>query len=646
MMSTKIFPKIRRALFTGSRGRPSPRLDTTYQSGSDVTEGIQFAYHQSIPPVVDESRHVTLNDEDNVYERVTRVPTPRKSLIRKSLNQSVSLDVPRNPNERGASLQPSPSHSLSHLPLPLVTSTPAKESLYDTPPVPRLVVEDSENSYINGRTISGSPPFSSLEKTIEQLEEKLKALEFDNSTLKSQLHQVNLESSQKLSSLESSNKTLIEKVKMLQGLVFRLNLELGSTASSLQVNNINFSEMPEWLTSNLASTMALVNKYDDDLKQKEKEIHGLQEELQRILEEKALIETKFEAVECEAEKLRNAESASAEYHEKIQQEASNVLKENEHLNVKVTELEKRITEAHAVHLTQVSELSEVAERAAGRVQEMEREAVAIQSQHKVIQEQYFSIRDELDKSIPLEEHEKAVEQCNALFDDLKRKYGHDSKRLKGRVEKLEREAYWLKAQQSDEKRELKLLQDENSNLKKLYSKCQYRLKQFETESIEQKASQKALAEYLGQVLDFAEVILQERNHMAAILEERQSENQHLQKIAQGESFASGKLKEKLKASSPSITLYSLRIFYVEIQEELLKDLSAKHISEKSELEAELSHMRRLMQEKQSTIDALTEEKQHLMERLDNMWGSVTHDAGNVLRIFEKGDSSAISPLND
>ena len=55
-----------------------------------------------------------------------------------------------------------------------------------------------------------------------------------------------------------------------------------------------------------------------------------------------------------------------------------------------------------------------------------------------------------------------------LFDDLKRKYGHDSKRLRGRMEKLEREAYWLKAQQSDAKRELKLLQDENSNLKKLY----------------------------------------------------------------------------------------------------------------------------------------------------------------------------------
>ena len=61
----------------------------------------------------------------------------------------------------------------------------------------------------------------------------------------------------------------------------------------------------------------------------------------------------------------------------------------------------------------VSELSEVAERAAGKVQELERETVALQSQHKVIQEQYFSIRDELDKSIPLEEHEKAVEQCNA-----------------------------------------------------------------------------------------------------------------------------------------------------------------------------------------------------------------------------------------
>ena len=59
-------PKIRRALFMGPRGRPSPRLDITYQSGSDVTEGIQFAYHQGNSPVVDESQHVTLTDEDNV----------------------------------------------------------------------------------------------------------------------------------------------------------------------------------------------------------------------------------------------------------------------------------------------------------------------------------------------------------------------------------------------------------------------------------------------------------------------------------------------------------------------------------------------------------------------------------------------------
>ena len=51
---------------------------------------------------------------------------------------------------------------------------------------------------------------------------------------------------------------------------------------------------------------------------------------------------------------------------------------------------------------------------------------------------------------------------------------------------------------------------------------------------------------------------------------------------------------------------------VEIQEENLKDLSTKHASEKSELEAELSHMRRLMQEKQATIDVLTEEKKSVV----------------------------------
>jgi hypothetical protein len=57
------------------------------------------------------------------------------------------------------------------------------------------------------------------------------------------------------------------------------------------------------------------------------------------------------------------------------------------------------------------ELSGRLERTELAKNQLELEVGGLQAQYKVVREQYFNIRHEQEHSIPVKEHEAAVEQC-------------------------------------------------------------------------------------------------------------------------------------------------------------------------------------------------------------------------------------------
>ncbi|CAG0922009.1 unnamed protein product [Notodromas monacha] len=500
--SRKFLPRIRRALFQNDDSEDDAELtgNTSFKKKSH--------HGKRLNPKVDQAA------EDEAEE---------SDIIPALLSTSTDVDVHSNPLyekivKKGRVIVEEPRHSPEQA-IPVISvSSPGKEGSSHL-----VAAEVSEPHYANLKLKSKPVPVDrgtlggggggAL---------KLNELDSDNRALRDQLKNLAICGSDQIQSIVEEKNCLAERVKMLEDLSFRLNLELGALREALKRQNldpgsgVDFPTLafqlrqgtPRWL-SDLPATLALLDSYDDKLKSS----------------------------------MRNEETKDWE---SIKAEAVKVLSTNEDLQNRLARMENDARVAHSEHLCKVEELSIKLERSELAKKQLELEISGLQAQYRIVREQYFTSRLEQEKCVPIVEHEAAVSQCYKLFGEAKKKYEKEQKQRVKQMEELTKDVAGFKAKLKSKDEEARHAVDELEKCKRHLKDCKQQLAFADTRSVDLEEEKRVVERKLQELLASCENSACVKARLEALVAELRVQNSSLLKQSQHFPKKLNRLKSKLK----------------------------------------------------------------------------------------------------
>lgn len=115
-----------------------------------------------------------------------------------------------------------------------------------------------------------------------------------------------------------------------------------------------------------------------------------------------------------------------------------VIKEHNDLLGKQINLQKqKLQELHSVYEQKVESMSQDNNKLRKDYAHCKSELSNMRGKYEIISQEYEKFNANVEKTMPISVHNKAVEECRRLFEELKQQYESEKKKLNARIERFE-----------------------------------------------------------------------------------------------------------------------------------------------------------------------------------------------------------------
>eukprot|EP00090_Calanus_glacialis_P018805 TRINITY_DN29127_c0_g1_i1.p1 TRINITY_DN29127_c0_g1~~TRINITY_DN29127_c0_g1_i1.p1 ORF type:complete len:585 (+),score=174.99 TRINITY_DN29127_c0_g1_i1:112-1755(+) len=403
-------------------------------------------------------------------------------------------------------------------------------------------------------------------------------------------------------------------IDILKSMVYKLSVELGKEQSRKKDTGVTLDDVDDapWITQ-LGGLVPLLVAYEEEMK----EVKHSRDEMEEVIEKnRARLEELLEDNTEMACQLRDIAATGP-----VDQEEFRVMRESAALVLEENQLLREAEETMAARLDRVQE---EARRRIGSAEEelasLRLENAKLVARNKKLEEETETfdqfetkMRDELSKSVPVEQHNKAVNECQDAFEELKQNYKHETEDKSNKISRLSKEL-------NDIKQSFDQTSSANAQLDMELKLTKKMLNKYEELSISLQdkllvlTKDRAEAEEMARKCEEeAEAARIETNAMVRLAKQHRAAGRAAEKERSEESLVLGKLQQKIKDIKVSM---GGRI--KQLEEEHMK-CEASKISLKQKLEAELKETKRELEIQEKIAEKCTQDKRRLTVELELAW---------------------------
>ncbi|XP_058793713.1 protein Cep89 homolog [Phymastichus coffea] len=436
---------------------------------------------------------------------------------------------------------------------------------------------------------------------------------------------------------KTDNSQLHEDVNLLKNLVYRLNVEIEKyqdkfrsednktvVIDETEVNYENKHVLETWGKVNFHALSPLLNAYDENINEKNDLVQKFKKELDHFTGKLKNVITENEDLHIQIENFRVQVHKCTEEMKTVEKDAAIIKEHNDLLSRQIALQRQKLQEVHAVYERKVESMSEDNGKLHKDYTQCKTELSNLKGKYEIMSQEYEKFNANIEKTMPVSVHNKAVEECRRLFEELKQQYDSEKKKLNNRIKYLEEIV-------PENEKQIAILTAERDQLKnqltnsELHSKeAQHQLKDLQKVSHSIEKSRDFYEQKLTKcnirckkLLEEQKKIVLEKNKLAELLREKEKENENIQYLGSNIAWRMSNLKSQLKI----------------VQEGAKEQLATveKHIKNqeqgadqlKSEYQREMQRLKQLLLQKDDIIQKLQREKATTQDNLEMMWRAAT-----------------------
>ncbi|XP_014475526.1 PREDICTED: centrosomal protein of 89 kDa [Dinoponera quadriceps] len=448
---------------------------------------------------------------------------------------------------------------------------------------------------------------------------------------------------------KSENVQLNEDVLLLKNVIYRLNAELERYQDKLrecgesvaikdikdildskgQANDIN-KVLESWGSVNIHVLGPLLDAYQESLSEKQELINKYEEDIANFGVRCKEVVAENESMQSEMDKLRSKCTRYADEIKMISEDA-NLLKElNECYTKQTAHQKQKIHEIHSLYEQKVEAMSFDNNRLHEECLASKTELSNLQGKYDVLHKEYEKLQSDNTKTMPIDVHNAAVEECKELFEKLKRQYETEKEKLSARIKELEELHCQNKTQLDVVTMERNQLKVSNKNFEKNLKRMQRKLEHFQKIAHSVQVSRDSFKKQLKKTTMYCEELFSEyertvaeRDKLVSLLHETENENASIHFLGDTITQRMDHLKKQLKVVHEGTKQQ------LEMAEKNMKVQQLGVHRMKDEYHRELQRLKHLVKQKEEVIGRLQKEIATTRENLEFIWKATATDQKKV-----------------
>ena len=390
-------------------------------------------------------------------------------------------------------------------------------------------------------------------------------------------------------------------IDILKNMVYKLSLELGKEQSRKKDTGVQLDDVEDcpWITQ-LGGLVPMLVAYEEELK----EVKHSRDEMEEIIEKnrerlEELLEDNTEMA-CQLRDIAATGPVDQDEFRVMRESAALVLEENQLLR-----------DAEQTMAARLDRIQEEARRRIGSAEEelasLRLENARLVARNKKLEEETETfdqfetkMREELSKCVPVEQHNKAVNECQDAFEELKENYKTETEEKSNKIGKLKKEFSDLKQsfeQTSSANAQLDMELKLNIKMVKKYEELSISLQDKLLVLTKNRAEAEEIARKCEEEAEAAKI---ETNAMVRLAKQHRAAGRAAEKERSEESLVLGKLQQKIRELKISM---GGRI--KQLEAELMK-CEASKAGLKEKLEGELKEVKRELEIQEKIAEKCTQ----------------------------------------
>ncbi|KAF0296898.1 Centrosomal protein [Amphibalanus amphitrite] len=370
----------------------------------------------------------------------------------------------------------------------------------------------------------------------------------------------------------------------------------------------------------------------------------LTEQTERLRSELSELRQQLQQLTEENEKL-HADAAEAQtkpgvtHHEwrQLSENARLVIEENQLLTDQVQILKEKQAELTAEHHRREAELSSRLTDLQQTVTEQRARLEAEQAGRQQLADERDRLLQQLERSIPREQHEQAVAECRRLFEELRSRYGSERLSLLSDVEAQQSERRRLVVQLTEAATQRAAADTKLRAANKTIARLERRISSLQGELDSAQKVNSEASEHLAEVLSATDQLMAERSQLARLNSSQLSDGDKLMERFGDERAHNLRLRDKIKSVRRECQQQ------LERADAELAELSRAHELRSAEYERQLAFLRARLADEQRQLETARTDNRRVTEELNVLSRAATAENQKLkeqLQLVPERDSGA------
>ncbi|XP_045133109.1 centrosomal protein of 89 kDa-like isoform X2 [Portunus trituberculatus] len=383
---------------------------------------------------------------------------------------------------------------------------------------------------------------------VKNLRKQVQDLTSDKSILEKLLQQHKNESIKQIEKLKREVGDLRDDTDVLKDILKRLNEELNRY-------HIKYGKLPPVETvpskkeishSSLYKLSGLLQAYDELLLERDTTIRNNNEKLGDFMVQVDSITAENEKLHARLEKLQSQVPLGTEEAEMVAADARLLLEERELLVEELQQQKQHNKQVDAQQQHQLQALKHKIEEYELQNHSLSYELGTWKTKCMQLEKKCNSLHDQLQGSVPQQEHHMAVKECQRLFEELRKAYKQDSGNMKGKIHAVRSEKQNLAEKLIDTSACLHRLRGQVSGLKGSLRKCESHINHKKSSLKALQVTARLTNTRLKALASICSELLEDREKLLDAVMIYKKEKEQLCKEVTLRSAAVGALSQKLK----------------------------------------------------------------------------------------------------
>ncbi|XP_063865623.1 centrosomal protein of 89 kDa-like isoform X2 [Scylla paramamosain] len=388
----------------------------------------------------------------------------------------------------------------------------------------------------------------SLKHQVKNLRKQVQEVTTEKSTLEKTLQQHKNESIKQIDKLKQEVGDLKDDTDVLKDILKRLNEELNRY-------HIKHGKLPpgetvpskkEISNSSLYKLSGLLQAYDELLLERDTTIKNSNEKLGDFMVQVDSITAENEKLHARLEKLQSQVPLGAEEAEMVAADARLLLEERELLVEELQRQKQHNKQVDAQQQHQLQALKHKIEEYELQNHSLSSELGTWKTKCMQLEKKCSSLHDQLQGSVPQQEHHMAVKECQRLFEELRKAYKQESGSMKGKIYAVRSEKQNLAEKLTDTSASLHRLRGQVSGLKGSLRKCESHIDHRNRSLKALQVTARLTHTRLKALASICSELLEDREKLLDAVTIHKKEKEQLCKEVTLRSAAVGALSQKLK----------------------------------------------------------------------------------------------------